>query len=246
MAAKYASGSSTFGKLLSDPHFWAPAVAMGAGVAATGVAGAVQKLVDARQQARSFKEMLELHPQLKTRDQAFVKRIYTSLHNVNPMMARDPMVAGAWTDTIIESGGLDQGAAARALLEGVKDLAQIRSSISQAKQRETSAPKAIGAGVSRMVEHGFARGKELEREHGDLAAAHKQIKDIQEAGIQERAQRRTESLTRAYTDAASRMEKLVQGGHVTPQRVDQLMGAVIKKHSSATTPGQKLIAACRG
>jgi hypothetical protein len=245
MVAKYASEKSTFGKLLLDPHFWAPAIAVGAGAAATGVASSIHKLIEARRQAKAFREMLELHPQLKTRDQALVKRIYTSLHNVNPMMARDPMVAGAWTDTIIESGGLDQSAAARALLEGVKDLAQIRSSISQATQRETNFPKTIGANVSRMIEHGFARGKELEREYGDLAAAHKQIREIQEAHIKERANRRLEGLTKAYDEAANRVENLVRKGHVKPERVDEIINAVIKKYSSAMTPGQRLIAACR-
>lgn len=237
MTAKYATGESVFGKLVKDPHFWAPAVAMGAGVAATGAAAAVKKLTDARAQARSFKEMQDIHPALKTRDQTLVKRIYSSLHNVNPMMARDPMVAGAWVDTIIESGGLDQGAAARALLEGVKDLAQIRSHISGAARHENSAPKMFGEAVRKQVETGFDRT----REYGELATAHKQIKDIQERHEAGKQQMVARDMTKAFTEATKRLSQT----SVTPGQQQQIIDAIASKYSSATkTPGQRLIEAC--
>lgn len=243
MTAKYAN-SNIFGALLKDPHFWAPAIATGTGVAVTGIASAVSKLTEATARAKSYKEMLDLHPQLKTRDPAMVRRIYTSLHNVNPMMARDPMVAGGWVDNIMESGGLEPRLMSQALVEGVKDLAQIRSHMSQAMRGESSMPKNIGTAVTRGIEQGFGRMRELEREHGEVGALKKQIGDLQESRVQERASTRTQNLTRAFSDAAGRIEKLEQKGHVSPQQTKQIIDAVVKKHSSAQTPGQRLIAAC--
>jgi len=184
MTAKYAT-TGVFGALLKDPHFWAPTLAMGAGAAAAGVAGVVQKITDARAQAKTYKEMIDLHPNLAQRPDDLVKRIFTSLNNVNPTMGRDPMVAGAWVDTIIESGGIDQTQAGRALLEGVKDLAQIRSHMSQARRSEQGAG-GVGHMVERGVMHGFGRAKELESELGETETLRKQIKSIQEQHAQER------------------------------------------------------------
>jgi hypothetical protein len=234
MTTKYATGG-VFGKLIRDPHFWAPAVAVGAGVAVSGGASAIQKITEARRQAKSFKEMQELHPTLKTRDPMLVKRIYSSLHNVNPMMAGDPMVAGAWVDTIIESGGLDQGAAARALLEGVKDLAQIRSHVSQARKGEGSLPKALGAGTSSMVTHAFGRAKEVEKEVGDIGVAHKQIADLQ-----------GKLKFKAVQDTAREVERYNREAAKNPAAAQAILETIKKKYSSAQTesPGQRLIAAC--
>lgn len=243
MTAKYAT-AGVFGKLLRDPHFWAPAVATGAGAVVTGAAMAVHKLTDAKAQAKNYKEMLDLHPQLKTRDPAMVRRIYSSLHNVNPMMARDPMVAGGWVDNIMESGGLEPRLMSQALIEGVKDLAQIRSQMSQAAGREGSGARNIGAAVSRQIEHGFGRARELEREIGEVGALKKQVVDLQESRIQERANARQQSLAKAFGDVAGRIEKLEQKGTLSPQQTQQIIAAVMKKHSSAKTPGQRLIAAC--
>lgn len=226
MTTKYAT-DGLFGKLMRDPHFWAPAVALGAGTALTAGVTAIKRVMDAKQKSRSFKDMMDMHPQLKERDPQFVQRIYSSLHNVNPMMARDPMVSGAWVDTIIESGGLDQGAASRALLEGVKDLAQIGSHMS--RRDDNSGPRALGAALTAQVSHGFGRAKELEKEIGDIGAAHKQIKDIQEGYAREKADNHKRDLARAFDDAALRIGK---AKNITPEQIQGLVDAVASKYKT--------------
>lgn len=89
----------------------------------------------AKEKTVAYRTMLDLHPHLKKRDSAEVSRIYNSLHNVNPVMARDPLVAGAWVDNIVESK--DQfGGSHQAVLNAVKDLSGIRSQMSQAIRSE--------------------------------------------------------------------------------------------------------------
>lgn len=235
MTAKYASGTAgVFGALLKDPHFWAPTIAMGAGVAAAGVAGVVQKITDARAQAKAYKEMINLHPTLAKRPDDLVKRIFTSLNNVNPTMGRDPMVAGAWVDTIIESGGLDAGQAGRALLEGVKDLAQIRSHMSGARKNEMG--QGVGHAVERAVSHGFSRGQELEREMGDLATARKQIDDIQKKHVVDQQLAYGERVQKDLVSAA-------QKAGLPP---NDLLAAVAQGAFKSASEGSKLLAAVRG
>jgi hypothetical protein len=233
MSAKYATGG-VFGKLVQDPHFWAPAVALGAGAAVTGVASAIKRVTDARERAVSYKEMLDITPQLKKRDPVLVRRIYSSLHNVNPIMASDPMVAGAWVDTIVDSAGLDQSQAGRALLEAVGEMAQVRSHLSKAKHEESSGPRAIGAAVSSQIQHGFGRAKELEKEIGDLGAKDKQINELQGKlkfkGIQ---------------DSATEVERFNRAAGQNPAAAQKIMNAILKKYSSEPSAGQRLLAAVR-
>jgi hypothetical protein len=153
--------------LLRDPHFWAPAVAMGGGLAAGGIGALFGKAMDKRRKETGYHEMLGLHPDLKGRDAALVRRVYNSLYNVNPTMARDPMVSGAWVGTVLESGGLDPTMTGRALLEGVKDLAGIRAQISRARSEEAREGFGVRPAVTKMVEQGFTRAKELVKERQD-------------------------------------------------------------------------------
>lgn len=214
--SKLAAGGM-FGQLLRDPQFWAPVAATGLGVAATGGMLAGQKVLEARARAKSFKEMLDLHPQLKKRDQAQVKRIFSSLHNVNPMMSKDPMVAGSWVDTIMESGGIDERMQGKALLEGVKDLAGIRASLSKAKHEEGNRAREFGGGVRHLAEPALK------------GLADQKSKSMMEEG------------TEAYREAAHGFA--AAGGK--PEQAQQILEAILKKHSSArlSPTGARLIAA---
>lgn len=172
------SQHGVFGSLVRDPGFWGPMAAVTAGAGVTAAAGAISRMRDAKRKAVAYKEMLNIHPQLKGRDPVLVNRIYNSLHNVNPTMAKDPMVAGAWIDTIVESGGLDQTQSSRALLDAVKDLSGIRSQMSSAMRSE--AGPGVGATVERLVDRGITRYKEIDQQHGEVSALKSQLKSVQE------------------------------------------------------------------
>ena len=92
----------------------------------------------------AYREMMDLHPHFKQRDQAEIGRIYNSLHNASPNMARDPLVAGAWVDNILENRhpGMNSH---QALLNAVKDLNGIQKNVSDMERNRTSSPKAEAA-----------------------------------------------------------------------------------------------------
>ncbi len=113
------------------------AVPMGVGAAVTGAHALVKRVTTAREQARSYQDMMKLHPALRQADQGKVKRYFGTLSRFNPDMAKDPTVAGAWITNIVDAGSeLDPMAGDQALLAGVKDLAGIRSQLSTAKDKE--------------------------------------------------------------------------------------------------------------
>lgn len=104
-----------------NPLFMATVAAPLIGMAAQTVAERRHSRLAAQQKAQAFKEMVDLHPHFKTRDPLEVQRVFNSLHNVSPVMSRDPLVAGAWVDNVIESK--EQGTNSHlALLKQVQDM----------------------------------------------------------------------------------------------------------------------------
>lgn len=86
--------------------------------------------------AKAYKEMLTLHPHLRKRtDGAEVARIYNSIYNASPHMARDPLVAGAWVDNVLENKhpGMNSH---QALLNAVKDLSGVEKHVGENQQRQ--------------------------------------------------------------------------------------------------------------
>ena len=175
----------------------------------------------AQAKTRGYKEMLDLHPHLKQRDQKELARIYTSIHNVNPMMAQDPMVAGALIDNIVESTqNVYQGKSHMALLETVKDLSGIRASISAARANER--PKTpFGAAFGKATEMLSGRMKEVDKEHGELKhmtdqfAAYKQ----QQQDLKDRDDRQRDN--HALSLATQHLEQASRGAGVSPSDMQQ-------------------------
>lgn len=181
MAAKYSSFAQAR-KLLESPAALALAAPF-AGLAAHGVQSAAGKLMESRRKATAYKEMLELHPSLtKGKDRKHVQRIYNSLHHVNPGVAGDPLVAGAWVHNIIETSrqyGEDEPS--QALLGAVRDLAGVRQSMASARASEARMGGALREAVTSSV-GGFGAAKseqKLDQTQKALAqerALHKQTK----------------------------------------------------------------------
>lgn len=134
----------------------------------------------AQAKATAYKEMLALHPHFKQRDPEAVSRVYNSLHNVSPVLARDPLVAGAWVDNVIDnrSGGLQSY---QALLSHVGDMASAQRSLADGA-RAPSSPLVrelsklvtdVGSNVQKGMDNSFARRKreaEVEQERRYVAA----------------------------------------------------------------------------
>lgn len=182
--------------LAKEPALLAAVAAplIGAGVAEVSKHRAA--LRQAKAKAENYRTMMELTPRLRIHDQKEIGRIYNTLHNVNPIMGNDPLIAGAWIDNIMENKGvLGETSSHQQLLNAVKDLSGIRSSLSQAIRNERgdtrpgSKVESFVAGVGKDVEkaiHGGldAREKQFKKLMDDrteqfMQIAHKERKDIQ-------------------------------------------------------------------
>lgn len=161
-------------------------------VAAPAVGAGINAAVDYKSRLRGAKEktiayhsMLDLHPHLKKRDSAEVSRIYNSLHNVNPTLARDPLVAGAWVDNIIESK--DQfGGSHQAVLTAVKDLSGIRNQLSGAMRNESGQSSAGHRFEQLVTGLGSQLGKAYEHADRDALGVGMAELDKREAAIAEK------------------------------------------------------------
>lgn len=94
--------------------------------------------------ANAYREMISLFPHFKQRDQAEVGRIYNSLHNASPAMARDPMVAGAWVDQVLENKHESQNTH-QALLNAVRELNGIQKNVSDIERNRLTYSRAPAA-----------------------------------------------------------------------------------------------------
>jgi hypothetical protein len=159
---------SVLKSLFSSPSFVA---ALGAPMVAGGVHFAAKKMKakeDATARAEAYKGMLELNPTLRQRDQKRVAQIYSSLGNVNPIMARDPLVAGAFVNNIMENTSqLGDEAGNQALLAQVKEMAGIGAHLSTA--RKNNNPNAIFDTTSNILSNlGGAVEKGMKSNFHDL------------------------------------------------------------------------------
>lgn len=140
-----------------------------------------------QQKTDSYKQMLSLHPHLQQRDPGEVSRIFNSIHNVSPTMARDPMVAGAWVDNVIENRvpGMNSY---QGLLNASKDLSQVEKFVTDARKirKEPGPLGRLAAGATEGIGRGMQNArKELTdsywaKQEADMKAretAHKATKD---------------------------------------------------------------------
>lgn len=84
---------------------------------------AVQKVRDAANKSRSYREMLEVNPHLHTEDAVQVQRYFNTMHRLNPDFASDPIVAGSFIANQLSMSTPHRPHAG--MFEGAKQLAGI-------------------------------------------------------------------------------------------------------------------------
>lgn len=114
--------------MVKQPTFLAAMAAPVAGLAIGRGERWLQERRAGQQKIIAYKEMLDLHPHLRDRDPMQVQRVFNSLHNVSPNMARDPLVAGAWVDEVIELKTPSENSY-HAILSRVKDFSGVQSNV---------------------------------------------------------------------------------------------------------------------
>lgn len=181
--------------LAKEPALLAAVAAPLVGVGVNEISKHRAAVRQAKAKAQNYRTMMELTPRLRIHDQQEIGRIYNTLHNINPVMGSDPLIAGAWIDNIMENKGLGDTSSHQALLAAVKELSGIRSSLSQAMryERQDASPgnkiEGFIAGVGKDVDKAMHQGldarekqfKKLVDERTDkfMEIANKERKEIQ-------------------------------------------------------------------
>jgi hypothetical protein len=125
--------------VMKSPTFVGMLAAPLIGAAARRLESGAQERSSARAKAMAYREMIELHPHLKERG-SNLPRLYNSLYNASPTMARDPLVAGAWIDSI--HANMPYGSTSHAgLLNAVKDLTGIQKNVMDVERNRQLTPR---------------------------------------------------------------------------------------------------------
>lgn len=129
--------------IVTNPNFViptaAPLAAMAVGAGANKIRDVLSDAIEARRKAEAYKAMIAAHPHFKSKPEKDLRNIYNSVYNINPTMAKDPLVAGALLDRIYtrqESFGGHEGTSNQGLLETVQDITKIRSDLASAQEKE--------------------------------------------------------------------------------------------------------------
>jgi hypothetical protein len=255
MATKYSKHVGARG-MLTDPLFWGPLAATGVGVALGAGQNVVERIQASRAKARGYKEMLDLHPHLrKHRNQDQVRRIYQSLHNINPTLAKDPTVAGAWVDNVVEQNRAFGDQSNQALLSAVKEMAGIRQDMVSA---ESGVRKLrildVGQAGQRAAEQMLQSYGNIMKEHGESAALRKRFgeasaqtkQDI--AGMQQQFAQQRGALVqenRILQQHAKMVEAQNQIFAQDKSRLERQLRRHEKRSSYQTSSGRRLLAAVR-
>lgn len=186
-----------FKSTVTSPGFVVPGALMAAGAGANMMRDVIGDAIEAKRKAESYKAMVAAHPTLKGKPEKELRSIYNSVYNINPHMAKDPLVAGAIIDRIYTRQGMHGGSEAtsnQGLLETAQELSGIRQSVSGALKSEFD--------VASKRKMDFARGGEVAgklwgdaynsamKEHGEVAALNRQLDSIQQRTADE-ARKRT-------------------------------------------------------
>ena len=105
------------------------------GAAVAGVGLAASKLYDAATKARDFRQMMEANPDLHEAQKSMPEHfnlMYTSLRDMVPQFAKDPLVAGQYMRQMAESPGQAGGYIVNALRDSPKFEHPIQESFNRA------------------------------------------------------------------------------------------------------------------
>lgn len=203
--------------MFSNPAFISALAAPFVGIGVSALADRAGQHNQSKQLAQSYRTMLDYHPVLKKRDPVMVQRVFNSLKNVNPQLARDPMVAGAWVHNVIETGSeLGPGSESQSLLKAVESLAGIRGQLAAANKNESDKSRNYGA----LAQHAVSTiGQGLVVENKTFAEIEKLrqdvIKDVKKMDAQ--IEERTVKLKKLDEE----LERHVKGG---PTKTSSLRG----------------------
>lgn len=92
------------------PHLLAAsgvAAALGGG-AEVGRAG-IRALRDMYGKSRAYQAMMENNPQLAEADPQVTERAFSTLYRLNPVYAKDPLIAGTFVKTVLDQERMDIG-----------------------------------------------------------------------------------------------------------------------------------------
>ncbi len=212
---------------------------------AQAVGSHIQGRRDAKSKAESFRTMIGMHRGLKNYDPIMVSRVYNSIHNVNPMMANDPLVAGSLVENVLNSGDIMQSAGVGnlALIATIKDLASVRNQVSGSSRNEAGAGLGtqFGATARALVDNAQSNYREVDRQHGlqkqldDFKAHAKDTAEIEkQKRVADRLMSEHHQMNAASRAMAQGAEAIRQaGGRVDPGFMADLQQSIADRAEEA-------------
>lgn len=135
------------------------ALEAGSGLLSAGVG----KLKSMYERNQSYKGMMQMSPELRSKDQKTVRQYFNSLHRLNPHFMNDPLIAGGIVQQAVEAqesmGGLKAPAMAISRMAG--DLVKNRSDFAAALQREGPSGPSIAQHLRPVIHAGFEQAEKM-------------------------------------------------------------------------------------
>lgn len=197
----------TFKSVITNPNFViptaAPLAAMAIGAGANKIRDVVSDAIEARNKAEAYKAMIAAHPVLKAKPERDVRAIYNSVYNINPGMAKDPLVAGALLDRIYSrqaSYGGHEGTSNQGLLETVQELSKIRSDLAGAASNEHKIQNRFDFGrpAEALADNMVAGYKGVMDEMGEAGRLRKQMQTAKETMHADHMSKSVEAFRKAH------------------------------------------------
>lgn len=190
---------AVLGNALASPVTWSVVGAPIIGMAARSVENRLNAKRDSALKVQAYREMMDLHPHLARGNPEQTVRLYNSLYNASPGMARDPLAAGAYIDHI-QSNTVHGQTSHQALLPIIERLSGVQKNISDVARNRQMTPRAdkletvvqgTGAALQAAYKENFntidaGRKKDMQDIEGRARAA---VNKFNEQSLRERTQR---------------------------------------------------------
>jgi hypothetical protein len=128
------------GNALASPAMWGAVGAPFIGMAARSVENRFNAKRDATLKVQAYREMMDLHPHLGRQNPEQTVRLYNSLYNASPHMARDPLAAGAYIDHI-QNNTVHGQTSHQALIPIIERLSGVQKNIADIDRHRVRTPR---------------------------------------------------------------------------------------------------------
>lgn len=198
---------STLGELFKSPAFLTAAATPFIAIGANALQSGVSSMMESRQRAKTYKDMLDMHPELQQyKDKELMSRVFTSVARANPHVAADPFVAGAIVSNIVAGHEhVNPAEGKRMMLTEIDRLIGQRGAFKAPSTNAGQVVMDVGRAMSTSM-------TELERQHSEAETERQKLKRFQDQLTHDKKiealRKAEERLQDVGTSASSQMKAL--------------------------------------